>query len=383
MRRKMKTQRPLRGAARGGGRLGAALAGAVLLAAASVTAAAEVLIAVAAPMTGARAWSGEQSRRGAELAVDDLNAAGGVLGQRVRLILGDDAADAQQAEAVARKLVADGVVFVAGHRSSDASLAALPIYAEAGVIQISPSSTNPLLTEQNVSSVFRVCGRDDRQGVVAAEYLARRWPEAAIGIVHDESAYGTGLAEQTKRRLNQLGGKEVLFARYWSGTRDFSPLIEQMRRRRVEVLYIGGYSTEAGLITRQAHDAGYVLQIVSGDALHNPDYWMVTGEAGSDALFTFDQDPRHRPAAREVVARFRAGGYEPEGYTLHTYAAIQVWAQAVERAGTFARNAVVEVLHRDRFSTVLGPLGFDTKGDLLRHSFVWYRWHDGRYSPVP
>ncbi len=334
-------------------------------------------------MTGPRAWSGEQARRGAELAVADINAGGGVLGQRIKLILGDDAADPQQAVAVAHKLVADGVRFVAGHRSSDASLAALPVYADAGVIQISPSSTNPQLTEQNIASVFRVCGRDDQQGLIAAEYLARRWPDAAVGIVHDESAYGTGLAQQTKRRLNQLGIQESLFARYWSGTRDFTALLEQLRVRKIRVLYIGGYSTEAGLITRQAHDAGDRLQIISGDALHNSDYWMITGDAGANALFTFDQDPRQRPAAEQVVAKFRADGYEPEGYTLHTYAAIQVWAQAVQKAGTFATDAVVQTLHQDRFDTVLGPLQFDAKGDLVQHSFVWYRWRDGGYLREP
>ncbi len=334
-------------------------------------------------MTGPRAWSGEQTRRGAEQAVADLNANGGVLNQRLRLILADDAADPDQAAAVAHKLVADGVKFVAGHRSSDASLAAMPVYAAAGVIQITPSSTTPMLTEQNVPSVFRVCGRDDQQSLIAAEYLARRWPDAAVGIVHDESAYGTGLAQQTKRRLNQLGVHEALFARFWSGTRDFSTLLEQLRQRRVRVLYIGGYSTEAGLITRQAHDAGYPLQIVSGDALHNSDFWMITGDAGTDALFTFDQDPREHPAAQALVARFREDGYEPEGYTLHTYAAIQVWAQAVARAGSFATDAVVGALHGGTFETVLGPLEFDAKGDLRQHSFVWYRWRDGRYSREP
>jgi len=340
---------------------------------------AEVLIAAAAPMTGPRAWSGEQARRGAELAVADLNAGGGLLGQKIKLILGDDAADAKQAVALAHKLVADGVKLVAGHRSSDASLATLPIYADAGVIQISPSSTNPQLTEQGIASVFRVCGRDDQQGAIAAEYLAQYWPDATVGIVHDESAYGTGLAQQTKQRLNQLGKQESVFFRYSSGTRDFTPLLKQLRAHDIQVLYIGGYTTEAGLITRQARDAGDSLQIISGDALHNSDFWMITGEAGRGAMFTFDLDPRQRAVANTIVARFRADGYEPEGYTLHTYAAIQVWAQAVEKAGTFATAAVAKALHEGQFQSVLGPLAFDAKGDLTRHSFVWYRWGNGSY----
>lgn len=340
---------------------------------------AAVRIATAGPMSGARAWSGEQFRRGAELAVADINAAGGVLGQQLELVVGDDASDAEQAEAVARKLVADGVVMVAGHRASGASIAASAVYAAAGVIQISPSSTNPQFTERGLNNVFRVCGRDDQQGGVAGDYLARHWKTKPIAIVHDDSAYGRGLAEQTQARLREHGIKESFYASYDPEQRDYSDLIAQLRALSIEVLYVGGYSTESGLILRQSHDAGYPIQLVSGDALHNTDFWMITGEVGENALFTFGADPRESVEAADVVKRLRADNYEPDGYTVHTYAAIQIWAQAVKSVGSFDVEKVAAVLHSQQFDTVLGPLSFDLKGDVEKHNFVWYGWRDGSY----
>ncbi len=341
----------------------------------------EIKIATVAPLTEERAWAGEQSRRGAELAVADLNAKGGVLGKQVSLTVGDDAADPYQAVGVARKLVNDGVVFVAGHRGSDASIAASPIYHAAGVIQISPSATNPLLTEQGFNNVFRVCGRDDQQGQMAGEYLASQFGERKIGIVHDGSIYGKGLATETKKTLNEKGINEVVFQRYHPQTREYSDLIESLQANAVEILYLGGYSWEAGLIMRQAHEQALDVRLVSGDALHNTDFWEISDQAGQGALFTFSADPREHPTAADVVRRFRDNGYEPEGYTLHTYAAIQVWAQAVERATTLDSDKVIAMLHDGAFDTVLGAISFTKKGDLADHQFVWYEWKDGGFYP--
>ena len=343
-----------------------------------VPARAEILVGFAGPMTGPRAWSGQQFERGAEQAVADLNAAGGVLGEPLKLVVGDDASDPQQAKAVANKLVSDGVLLVVGHRASDMTRAAAPIYADAGIIQITPSSTNPELTERGFDNFFRVCGRDDIQALLASEYLQRAWDGKAIGIIHDNSTYGQGLARLTRDKLNEAGVSEVLFKAFEPGKLDYGDLLDEIRRRQVEVLYIGGYSAESALIVRQARDAQIDFQLVSGDALHNSDFWLVAGDAGIGSVFTFDIDPRTRPEARSLVERFRADGYEPEGYTLHTYAAIQVWAAAVEKAGKLDREAVTGVMHQTEFDTVLGKISFDHKGDLVQHAYAWYRWQQGK-----
>lgn len=339
---------------------------------------AEILVGFAGPITGPRAWSGQQFQRGAEQAVADINAAGGVLGQQLKLIVGDDASDTLQARAVANKLVADGVAIVVGHRASDMTRAASGIYAAAGIIQITPSSTNPELTEVGIKSFFRVTGRDDVQGVLAANYLKEHWGDKSIGIIHDSSSYGYGLASYTKQHLNTQGVHEVMFDDFTAGKLDYGDLIGEIRQHGVEVLYIGGYSAESALIVRQARDAEMDFQLVSGDALHNSDFWLIAGKAGIDSVYTFDIDPRTRAEAKTLVERFRADNYEPEGYTLHTYAAMKIWAAAVEKAGTVDHDAVVKVMHESTFDTVLGTISFDHKGDLTRHNYAWYIWREGK-----
>ena len=144
-------------------------------------------------------------QRGAEMAVADINAAGGVLGQQVRLISVDDFCDPEQAVAAAQKLVADGVVFVVGHYCSGASIPASKVYEAAGVLQISPASTNPLLTEQGRANVFRVIGRDDAQGIVAGNYLADHWGDKKIAILHDDIDLWEGSRRRDQKAAEQAG----------------------------------------------------------------------------------------------------------------------------------------------------------------------------------
>jgi branched-chain amino acid transport system substrate-binding protein len=172
---------------------------------------AEILIGRAGPLTGPNAWLGEQTERGVALAVADLNAAGGVLGQQVEMITADDYCDGEQAVAAANKLVAVGVVFVAGHPCSGVAIPTSEVHAAAGTLMISNAATNPMLTERGLDNVFRVVGRDDQQGTIAGNYLADRWGDKSIAIAHDGEAYGRGRAEETRKQLNARGVQEVLF----------------------------------------------------------------------------------------------------------------------------------------------------------------------------
>lgn len=342
----------------------------------------EVLIATAGPFTGQNVFRGEQIQQGAEMAAADINERGGVLGQRVKLMIGDDACDPDQAVAVAHKLVDDGVVFVAGHVCSHSSIPASKIYEAAGVLMISPASTNPRLTDEGGDNVFRVCGRDDQQGVVAGDYLADMWGDKQIAILHDGSTYGKGLADETRKQLNLRGVTEVMFEAYDPGDRDYSNLVAKIQMVEADVVYIGGYSADAGLIVRQARDRGFEGQFVAGDAVTNEEFWMITGPAGDGTLVTFGPDPRENEAAKPVVSRFRDRGFEPIGYTLHTYAAVQVWAQAVEQVGTLALDAVIEALRNGHFDTVLGEIAFNENGDIVAPTFIWYVWEEGKYLPA-
>lgn len=244
---------------------------------------------------------------------------------------------------------------------------------------ISPSSTNPKLTEEGGANVFRVCGRDDQQGGVAGDYLADHWHDKKIAILHDGTAYGKGLADETKKQLNKRGIVEAIYEAYTPGERDYSILVARLQAANVDVFYVGGYSTEAALMLRQARDAGSEIQLVSGDAIATDEFWLITGTAGEGTLMTFFPDPRGNPQAQEVVASFRGEGYEPEGYTLYAYAAVQVWAQAAEKTGSLDLDRTIETLQETEFDTVLGKVRFDKKGDVTTTAFVWYVWKNGEY----
>ena len=343
---------------------------------------AEIVVAVAGPMTGPYASIGEQLRRGATMAVEDLNAAGGMLGQSVSLRIMDDVCDPKQATLVASQLVNDHTAFVAGHFCSSASIPASNVYNDGGVIMISPASTSPTLTERGLPNVFRVCGRDDQQGVIAADYITRHFGDQRLAIIHDKTSYGKGLADVTKQALNNAGIHEVLYEGITTGERDFTALITRMKYHNVGVMYVGGYFTEAGLLRRQAHDQGLKIPLISGDALVTREYWTIAGKTGEGTLMTFSPDPRKNPEAAKVVQAFRDKGYEPEGYTLYNYAAVQVYAQAVKRAGTTDAKAIRGVMHGGTFNTLLGPLTFDAKGDVTKPQYVVYQWSKGDYRQV-
>ena len=259
-------------------------------------------------MTGQYASFGEQMKRGAEMAVQDINAAGGVLGQKLELSIGDDACDPKQAVAVANQMVSQGVVFMAGHFCSGSSIPASKVYEEEDVLQISPASTNPKLTEEGGDNVFRTCGRDDQQGIVAGNYLADKFGGKKIAVLHDKTAYGKGLADETKKQLNARGMKEAMYEAYTAGEKDYTALVSKMKSAGVDVVYVGGYHTEAGLMIRQAHEQAYKPQLVSGDALVTDEYWKITGEAGAGTLMTFSPDPRKNPIAAPIVKKFRRWG---------------------------------------------------------------------------
>ena len=343
-------------------------------------AAGEILIGTAGSVTGQYAVFGEQMVRGAEMAVADINAAGGVLGEQLVLEIGDDSCEAKQAVAVANQMVNKEVVFVAGHFCSSTSIPASEIYYEEGILQVSPASTNPLLTEQGYDNVFRTCGRDDQQGLVAGNFLARVFPGQRIAILHDKTAYGKGLADETKKALNAAGVEEALYEAYTAGEKDYTALVSKLKADEIDIVYLGGYHTEAGLIVRQADSQGLDARLVSGDALVTEEFWSITGEAGEGTLFSFSPDPTKNEAAAEVVARFQEQGYKPEGYTLYTYAAIQVFAQAAEAAGGTDIDALVEQMRMLTFNTVLGELTFDGKGDVALPGYVFYEWSNGAYD---
>ncbi|KFB08743.1 branched-chain amino acid ABC transporter substrate-binding protein [Nitratireductor basaltis] len=359
----------------------ALLAGAALSFVMTGSAWADITIATAGPMTGQYASFGAQMKAGAEQAVADINAAGGVNGEQLVLEVGDDACDPKQAVAVANQFAGQGVAFVAGHFCSGSSIPASSVYAEEGIIQITPASTNPKFTDERPGDgVFRVCGRDDQQGEVAGNFLVENFGDKKVAFVHDKTAYGKGLADATKAAYEAAGGTSALYEAYTAGEKDYTALVSKLKQEGIGVLYVGGYHTEAGLMARQMREQGMDTVLVSGDALVTDEYWAITGDAGEGTLMTFSPDPRKNEVAKPVVEALEAAGKTTEGYALYTYAAIQTWAKAANDAGSVEYDAVVKALNEGTFDTVLGELSFDEKGDVTLPGYVFYEWKDGQYD---
>jgi branched-chain amino acid transport system substrate-binding protein len=362
------------------------LAGVAFAAAIAVagSASAQVKLGIGGPITGGAAAFGAQLKMGAEQAVEDINAAGGVLGQKLTATTGDDASDPKQGISVANKFVGDGVTWVVGHFNSSVSIPTSGVYQENGLLQITPASTNPGLTNPDPKTgeskwnVFRTCGRDDQQGAVAADFLIKNYKGKKVAFVHDKKAYGKGLVDETKKALNAGGVTEVLYETINPGEKDYSAVVSKLKAAGADVVYYGGEHTEAGLLVRQMRDQGMQTVLMGGDGIASEEYAQIGGEGAVGTLMTFPPDPRLNPAAAEVVKRFEAKKFNPETYTLYSYAAVQVMKQAAEAAKSVDTQAMAKVMHSGMtFKTVVGDISYDKKGDVTRADYVVYRWIKG------
>jgi branched-chain amino acid transport system substrate-binding protein len=359
------------------------LAGVALAALATPVLAQDIAIAVAGPITGPVAPIGDQIKRGAEAAAQAINDAGGVNGRKIKIVVQDDACDPKQAVAVANLIVGQQIKFVDGHACSGSSIPASEVYAENGVLMMSPASSNPVLTEKGHSTIMRLYPRDDAQGSFIAPWIAEHYKGKKIAILHDKSAYGKGLATVVKDKLNAAGVNEVMFEGINPGEKDYSAIVTKLKNAGAEFVYFGGYHPEAGLIIRQAADQGYKPQLMSGDSLATSEFWQIAGPAGEGALFTFPTDPRRSPAAAKALEQFKAAGFNPEGFTLFSYAVVQAIADGIKMAGSDDPKAVAKALESGQpFETVLGEERLDSKGDLKNPTYDINVWKDGKYAAI-
>src|SRR6266853_1176391 len=339
------------------------------------TAAAQIKMGVAGPITGPNAAFGAQLKNGTDQAVSDINAAGGILGQKITLGYGDDVSDPKQGVSVANKFVGDGVKFVVGHFNSGVTMPSSEVYQENGILEITPSATNPKITERMMWNIFRTCGRDDQQGEVAGAYIVQNFKDKKVAVVHDKTTYGQGLADETKKTMNAGGVREVLYEGVNLGDKDFSALISKIKAAGTDLVYWGGLHTEGGLIVRQMRDQGVNAVLMGGDGITSDEFATISGPGVEGTLMTYGPDPRKRPEAKPVVEKFRAKNFEPESYTLYSYAAVQIIKAAAEEAKSLDPKKVAEVMHSGKkFSTVIGDISYDKKGDVTRIDYVMYVW---------
>src|SRR3954467_4543815 len=321
---------------------------------------AQIKIGVGGPITGPNAAFGAQLKNGPEQAVEAINAAGGIMGQKLQLSVGDDGSDPKQGVSVANKFAAEGIKWVVGHFNSGVSIPSSEVYQEAGIIQTTPASTNPKFTERGMWNTFRTCGRDDQQGEVAGTYLSKNFKGKKVAVVHDKTPYGKGLADETQKAMNKQGLKEVMYEGINTGEKDYSALVSKLKQAGVDVVYFGGLHTEAGLIIRQMRDQGLQAPMMSGDGIVSAEFVSIAGPGAEGTLMTFSPDPRKNPNAKDAVAKFKAKNYEPEAYTLYSYAATQILAEAAKQAGSTDGKKVSDAMKSGKpFKTVIGDISFD------------------------
>jgi branched-chain amino acid transport system substrate-binding protein len=341
-------------------------------------ASAQIKIGVAGPITGPNASFGAQLTTGVAQAAADFNAKGGILGQKIEVEQGDDVSDPKQGVSVANKFVGDGVKLVVGHFNSGVTIPASEVYADNGVLFITPSATNPKVTDRKLWDAFRTCGRDDQQGKLWADLALGELKDKKIAIVHDKTPYGQGLADAAKGFMNAGGKKEVLYEGVNVGEKDYSAIVSKIKASGADYLMWGGLHTEAGLIIRQMRDQGMSTVMISGDGITDNEFASIGGPGVEGTMMSFGPEPRNNPNAKEIVAAIKAKGFEPEGYTLYSYAAMQIFQQAAEQAKSLDSKKMAEVMHSGKpFHTVIGDIAYDAKGDRTTVDYVWYVWKKG------
>ncbi|PRD41604.1 branched chain amino acid ABC transporter substrate-binding protein [Phyllobacterium phragmitis] len=345
---------------------------------------ADITIGLIAPVTGPVAAYGIQVKNGSESAVEAINKAGGIGGEKIVLKLFDSAGEPKQAVSVANQLVGDQIHYVVGPVLSGTAMPVSDILAENGALMVTPTATTPALTSRDLWNVLRTCGRDDQQAEVAADYALKNLGDKRIAIVHDKGPYGKGLADAFKAALNKGGVEEVAYDTLNVGEKDFGALVTKLKSANVDVIYFGGYHAEGGLLARQLKDQGVKATIIGGEGLSNTEYWAIGGDAAAGTIFTNASDATKNPAAADVIKALQANNIPAEAFTLNAYAAVQVLKAGIEKAGSAddAQAVATALKSGDAIDTVIGKLTYGENGDLSSPSFVLYKWEDGKSVAV-
>lgn len=352
---------------------------ATVLAASSFAAQAQqtVKIALAGPFSGAVAQYGDMVKEGAQTAVEQINAAGGVSGSKLELVLMDDACEPKQAVNVANKIVSEKIKFVVGHVCSGSTIPASDIYENEGVVMVTPSATAPQLTEKKKRKyIFRTIGRDDQQGPAAAQYIITKVKPTKVAVLHDKQSYGQGIAASVKKDLDAAKIPVVLFEGINAGDSDYSAMITKLKSQGVDFVYFGGYHPEMGLLLRQAREQGVKAAFMGPEGVGNKDVVAIAGAASEGMLVTLPADFSTDPTNAALVKAFKDNKRDPSGpFQMSAYTAVKVIGDAIAGAKSSDPTKVAAYMHKNPFPSPLGKVEFDAQGDLKSFKFVVYTWH--------
>ena len=363
----------------------ALLAGCMALALSHAASAADIKVAIVGAMSGPVAQYGDMEFTGAKQAIADINAKGGVNGNKLVGVEYDDACDPKQAVAVANKVINDGIRYVIGHLCSSSTQPASDIYEDEGVVMITPAATAPDLTTRGYKLIMRTTGLDSDQGPTAANYILSAIKPQRIAVIHDKQQYGEGLARSVQESLKKSGGNVVLFEGITAGDKDFSTLVARLKKENIDFVYFGGYYPEMGQILRQARAAGLKTQFMGPEGVGNSSLSNIAGAASEGMLVTLPKRYDQVPANKAIVDALKAKKLDPTGpFVWTTYAALQSLAAGMERSKSEEPADIVKNLKEGAaVPTVMGDLNWNAQGDLKGFEFGIFQWHaDGSSTAV-
>ncbi len=331
-----------------------------------------IKIGLQAPLTGDYAYEGKGFEQSIKLLVAQTNAAGGLLGRPVELVVDDDKGDPKEASLVADRLLTAGVVAVIGGYNSTATEASSEIYDEAGLLHVTPSSTATRLTTKGYQRFFRTCFLDDRQALFAATFMVETLGAKKIGLVHDNSTYAKGLADWTEKYLKDVGVEPTVFV-INPDDQDFTPVLTTIKGAGLDAVYFTGYHAQGGLLLKQAGDIGLSVQWLMGNASNNPELITIAGlDRAKGTIITTEPLPSDLPypEAQAFIKDFTAAYGTPPAsvWWVMSADAYAVIKHAIETVGSTDSEALANYLHTEfkDFPGITGPiLGFDEKGDRL------------------
>lgn len=356
--------------------------------AAAAPAAEVIKIGHVAPLTGGIAHLGKDNENGARMAVEEINAAGGLkVGDKtykLDLVAEDDKADPKEGTLAAQKIVDSGAVAVVGHLNSGTTIPASKIYSDANMAQISPSATNPKYTEQGFKTAFRVVANDNQQGAVLANYAADTLKAKTIAILDDRTAYGQGLADVVERVAKQKGMKVV--AREFTNDKatDFNAILTKVRATKPDVVMYGGMDATAGPMAKQMSQLGIKSTFLAGDGVCSPEFIKLAGDASgmlhcSQAGEAVEKLARGAEFTDKYKKRFNA---DVQVYSPYSYDAVYVLGEAIKRAGKVDRAAVAAAVPATSYNGVTGTVAFDDKGDVKGGAISMFKVVNGKMEYV-
>jgi branched-chain amino acid transport system substrate-binding protein len=338
-----------------------------------------IKIGLTGVQTGPDAAIGTAPINGSKLAIEEWNAKGGLLGKQIEMVVRDDEGKPKTATAVAQELISAGVAAVVGHFNSGCSIPASEIYNQAGVVQITPASTNPQLTERGFQNTFRICGRDDQQGIVSAAFARDTLKTQVVAVLNDKTAYGQGIAEVFKKTFEQMGGKVAVYEGVGSEEKDFRGAIANIQKSGATAVYWAGMFVQGGIFYNQLREAGFKGAMLGGDGLFDDEFHKTTQGKADSVFLTFGPDYTSKPEAQDFLKKYRAK-FGPEGsYSIYGYDAANVLLAAMAKAGTTDAQAVSQALRSQSWKTLGGEVAFDAKGDLKAAGYVIWTARQGKF----